>query len=118
MSPTGHDVGRLSGDAAGAVELYEAHLVATLEGRSLHGLHIVIDCANGAASAIAPEVLWARAEVIVRYDAPDGVNINEKCGSTHPNAAAAAVVAEAPTSVWRSTATPIGSSPSTRTAAS
>ncbi|HEY5385180.1 MAG TPA: phosphoglucosamine mutase [Acidimicrobiales bacterium] len=92
--PTGHDVGRLSADAAGAVELYEAHLVATLEGRRLDGLHIVIDCANGAASAIAPEVLAGLgAEVRALHDAPDGANINDRCGSTDPNELARSVVA-------------------------
>jgi phosphoglucosamine mutase len=92
--PTGHDVGHLSGDAAGAVELYEAHLVGTLEGRSLSGLHIVIDCANGAASAIAPEVLAGLgAEVRALHDAPDGANINDKCGSTDPTELARSVVA-------------------------
>jgi phosphoglucosamine mutase len=92
--PTGHGVGHLSGDAAGAVELYEAHLVATLEGRRLDGLHIVIDCANGAASAIAPEVLAGLgAEVRALHDAPDGANINDKCGSTDPSELARSVVA-------------------------
>jgi phosphoglucosamine mutase len=92
--PTGHGVGRMSADAAGAVELYEAHLVATLEGRRLDGLHIVVDCANGAASAIAPEVLAGLgAEVRALHDAPDGSNINDQCGSTDPGELARAVVA-------------------------
>ncbi|MGH6874542.1 MAG: phosphoglucosamine mutase, partial [Aestuariivirgaceae bacterium] len=51
----------------------------------LEGLRIVIDCANGAAYRVAPEALWELgAEVIVMGNAPDGFNINEKCGSTHP----------------------------------
>jgi phosphoglucosamine mutase len=92
--PTGLGVGCMSADAAGAVELYEAHLVATLEGRRLDGLHIVVDCANGAASAIAPEVLAGLgAEVRALHDAPDGANINDQCGSTDPGELARAVVA-------------------------
>jgi phosphoglucosamine mutase len=52
----------------------------------LEGLRIVIDCANGAAYRVAPEALWELgAEVIVMGNAPDGFNINEKCGSTHPD---------------------------------
>jgi phosphoglucosamine mutase len=91
--PTGHGVGRISVDP-GAFDLYQAHLTATLEGRRLDGLHIVLDCANGAASAIAPRVLGALgAEVRALHDAPDGSNINDKCGSTDPSELARAVVA-------------------------
>jgi phosphoglucosamine mutase len=91
--PTGHGVGRISADP-GAVELYEAHLVATLDGRRLDGLHIVVDCANGAASAIAPLVLAELgAEIRSLHDTPDGANINDKCGSTDPGELARAVVA-------------------------
>ena len=51
----------------------------------LTGLKIVIDCANGAAYKVAPTVLWELgAEVIPLAVAPDGFNINDKCGSTHP----------------------------------
>ena len=78
----------------GPCELYQSHLVATLEGRRLDGLHIVLDCANGAASAIAPWVLAELgAEVRALHDAPDGANINDKCGSTDPGELARAVVA-------------------------
>ena len=60
----------------------------------LNGLKVVIDCANGAAHRTAPEVLWELgAEVIPVGVAPDGLNINRGCGSTHPQAAAEAVVA-------------------------
>jgi len=62
--------------------------------RRLEGLKVVIDCANGAAYKAAPEVLWELgAEVIPLGTAPDGFNINKDCGSTHPETAAAAVVA-------------------------
>jgi len=60
----------------------------------LDGLKVVIDCANGAAWSTAPQVLWELgADVIPVGVAPDGYNINRDCGSTHPEAAAAAVVA-------------------------
>lgn len=53
--------------------------------QSLNGLKIVIDCANGASYAIAPKILWELgAEVIAIGVEPNGFNINEKCGSTHP----------------------------------
>ncbi|WP_333830098.1 phosphoglucosamine mutase [Pararhodobacter sp.] len=63
-------------------------------GASLRGLKVVVDCANGAAYKAAPEVLWELgAEVIALGVAPDGFNINREVGSTHPRAAAEAVVA-------------------------
>jgi phosphoglucosamine mutase len=53
--------------------------------KNLNHLKIVIDCANGAAYSIAPKVLWELgAEVIEIGTSPNGFNINEKCGSTHP----------------------------------
>ena len=58
-------------------------------GRRLDGLRIVLDCANGAAYRTAPAVLWELgAEVIALGVEPNGFNINEDCGSTHPEAAA------------------------------
>lgn len=52
---------------------------------SLAGLRIVIDCANGAAYKVAPAALWELgAEVITINNEPNGFNINEECGSTHP----------------------------------
>ncbi|WP_157016510.1 phosphoglucosamine mutase [Mesorhizobium xinjiangense] len=52
---------------------------------SLAGLRIVIDCANGAAYKVAPAALWELgAEVIAINDEPNGLNINDDCGSTHP----------------------------------
>lgn len=62
-------------------------------GARLSGLKVVIDCANGAAYKAAPEVLWELgAEVVALGVAPDGHNINRDLGSTHPQAAARAVV--------------------------
>lgn len=52
---------------------------------SLSGLRIVVDCANGAGYKVAPAALWELgAEVIAINDEPNGFNINEDCGSTHP----------------------------------
>ena len=63
------------------------------QGRSLQGLKVVIDCANGAAYRTAPEVLWELgAEVIPVGVSPNGLNINENCGSTYTDTAAEAVV--------------------------
>lgn len=59
----------------------------------LDGLRIVVDCANGAAYQVAPAALWELgAEVIALGVSPDGININESCGSTHPAALQAKVV--------------------------
>ncbi len=70
-----------------ADEPYQGFLVGSLDGRGLDGLSVVIDCANGAASHIAPTVLEALgARVDVLSAEPDGRNINAGCGSTHPEA--------------------------------
>lgn len=63
-------------------------------GLRLDGLKVVIDCANGAAYKAAPDVLWELgAEVIAIGVSPNGTNINDRCGSTHTETAAEAVVA-------------------------
>jgi phosphoglucosamine mutase len=82
--PAGTGVG-VASELKGGVEEYVTHVVATLEGRKLDGLHVVVDCANGAAFRAAPRILrelGARVEVL--HAAPDGANINADCGSTHP----------------------------------
>ncbi|MGH8897847.1 MAG: phosphoglucosamine mutase [Egibacteraceae bacterium] len=90
--PTGAAVGRVQ-QRHEAVEDYTAHLVATAGGVELSGLSVVIDCANGAASEVAPTVLRRLGcEVTVIHALPDGTNINDGCGSTHPDVVAAAVV--------------------------
>ncbi len=62
------------------------------KGLTLQGMRIVLDCANGAAYKVAPEVLWELgAEVIPLGDNPDGININQDCGSTAPEAMCRAV---------------------------
>jgi phosphoglucosamine mutase len=83
--PVGAAVGTISHVEGRATERYEATVAASLEGRTLAGLRIVLDCANGAASDVAPEVFGRTgADVTVIHAAPDGSNINERCGSTHP----------------------------------
>jgi phosphoglucosamine mutase len=64
------------------------------KGRRLEGLKVVIDCAHGAAHRTAPEVLWELGATVIPLGiAPNGLNINDGLGSTHPQAAAEAVVA-------------------------
>ena len=61
----------------------------------LDGLKIVVDCANGAAYHVAPEALWELgADVVALGIAPNGTNINDRCGSTHPQALQARVIEE------------------------
>jgi phosphoglucosamine mutase len=60
----------------------------------LDGLKVALDCAHGAAYHVAPEALWELgAEVVAIGVAPDGTNINDECGSTHPQALSELVVA-------------------------
>ena len=82
LSPTGAGVGRIK-RFADAEDRYVMHLLSTLD-RDLTGLHVVIDCAHGAASGISPRVFRdAGATVTVIGDDPDGLNINSGYGSTH-----------------------------------
>jgi phosphoglucosamine mutase len=68
----------------GAVAAYARHL-AEIAGDAFSGLRLGIDCANGSASVIAPDLFRSLgADVTVLFDAPDGANINDGCGSTHP----------------------------------
>jgi len=67
----------------GAKESYIQNLLKSLDS-NLSGLKVVVDCANGAASFVAPELLKrAGAEVIAISASPNGLNINDNCGSTH-----------------------------------
>jgi phosphoglucosamine mutase len=80
--PADMDAGQTIEDTQ-AREKYISFLLSTIES-SFNGLKIVVDCANGAASFVAPEVLRrAGAEVIAISASPNGLNINENCGSTH-----------------------------------
>jgi phosphoglucosamine mutase len=89
--PTGAAVGRVS-TYDEAVERYAAHLVSTLP-RGLEGIRVVLDCAHGAAHAAGPQALRdAGAEVVAICAEPDGLNINDGCGSTHLDVLQKAVV--------------------------
>jgi phosphoglucosamine mutase len=90
--PVGGDVGRVT-PYARSVEEYSDYLLRTVD-TSLAGLKVVLDCANGAASVVGPHTLRAAgADVLAINDDPDGLNINERCGSTHLDAAREAVLA-------------------------
>jgi phosphoglucosamine mutase len=91
--PTGARVGRIrSYDAA--VSDYAGHLVSTLD-RPLNGIKVLLDCAHGAAFRAGPLALRdAGAEVVAISAEPDGLNINDGCGSTHLEVLQAAVVRE------------------------
>ncbi|GAA3816850.1 phosphoglucosamine mutase [Nocardioides panacisoli] len=80
--PTGAAVGRVTPYGPTVAE-YAAHLVSTLD-KPLTGLKVVLDCAHGAASVVGPRALRdAGAEVVAIGAEPDGLNINDGCGSTH-----------------------------------
>ena len=91
LTPLGAEVGRVT-RFSDAEDRYLIHLLGTMKQR-LEGLKIVIDCANGAASAISPQAFAdAGAKVLVIGADPDGNNINAGYGSTHLSALQAAVV--------------------------
>ena len=92
--PTGSEVGRVK-EMADAYEAYLAHLLETVNTGALKRLKIVVDCANGASSFVAPEAYRrAGAEVVAIFNEPDGWNINDDCGSTHLHQLRAAVIRE------------------------
>ncbi len=91
LQPTGGDVGRVT-QFSDAEDRYVMHLLASLPHR-LDGLHVVVDCAHGAASGVSPETFRnAGAKVTVIGADPDGININDGVGSTHLDKLAAEVV--------------------------
>ncbi len=73
---------------------YQERLVGLLEGRRLSDLAVALDCANGAAAAVAPEVFAASGARVVATvgTTPEGTNINDRCGSTDPSALVSAVL--------------------------
>jgi phosphoglucosamine mutase len=80
---TGMEVGRRVG-ALNALAEYKEFLLGTTD-TSLRGLKIVLDCAHGAASVVGPRAFQELgATVVPYYNTPDGININDNCGSTHP----------------------------------
>ncbi|MGI8700271.1 MAG: phosphoglucosamine mutase [Nocardioidaceae bacterium] len=89
--PVGDAVGRVT-DLDDALQRYADHLREAAP-TPLTGLRVVLDCADGAASLVAPDVFASLgAEVVAIHASPDGLNINEGCGSTHLQPLRAAVV--------------------------
>ena len=83
VGTTGRQVGRIR-RFADAEDRYILHLLSTLAGTSLAGIHVVLDCAHGAAAGISPQVFTdAGAQLSVIGNDPDGFNINDGIGSTH-----------------------------------
>ncbi|MBH0053328.1 phosphoglucosamine mutase [Salinibacterium sp. NG253] len=92
LAPTGIEVGRIR-RFADAEDRYVVHLLSTLPNQ-LDGIHVVLDCAHGAAAGVSPQVFTdAGAKVTVIGADPDGININEGVGSTHLDNLASAVLA-------------------------
>jgi phosphoglucosamine mutase len=89
--PVGDDIGRLR-QRHDLLDRYVDHLAGTIS-QPLTGLRVVVDCANGSASPVSPALL-ARlgCDTIAINAAPDGLNINDGCGSTYPDVVARAVV--------------------------
>jgi phosphoglucosamine mutase len=92
--PVGGYVGRVR-DEREPVSRYVSHLTSTV-GASLTGLRVVVDCAEGAAFIAGPQAfIEAGAQVVAIHDTPNGLNINDGCGSTDLGPLKEAVVAEA-----------------------
>ncbi len=88
--PVGDRIGRVH-DLLDGADHYMNHLVGAIPHR-LEGLKVVVDCANGAASEAVDAYTRAGAETIVIHANPDGININQECGSTHLDSLRAAVL--------------------------
>lgn len=92
LAPTGAGIGRVR-TVTDAADRYLAHL-ATASSHSAAGLTVVVDCAHGAASVVAPAAYQAVGAKVVTINAqPDGLNINDDCGSTHLDGLQKAVIA-------------------------
>jgi phosphoglucosamine mutase len=90
--PVGADVGVVERDCS-LGDLYASHLEETVGNMRFDGLRVLLDCANGAASSIAPRIFRdLGADVVVINACPDGLNINRDCGSLHPKNMLNAVV--------------------------
>lgn len=84
-TPTGAAVGTITA-LPDAVGFHRDRIVAAVEGERLDGLKVVLDCANGAASVLGPAAFTTLgADVVAIHASPDGMNINDRCGSTHPD---------------------------------
>ncbi len=91
---SGAELGRIIEPEESPVALYKEFVKSTFDG-DLKGIKLVLDCANGASFVAAENVFTElEAEVKVIADKPDGININDNCGSTHPEALGEAVLRE------------------------
>ncbi|MGH3782595.1 MAG: phosphoglucosamine mutase [Pseudonocardiaceae bacterium] len=91
--PTGSRIGRVR-DVPEAAGRYVDHLLLATP-HSLDGIRVVVDCANGAASSVAPRAYRrAGADVVALHAEPDGININDGCGSAHLDDLRVAVLAQ------------------------
>lgn len=92
LRPVGDGLGRVV-DARDAEDCYLRHLREAIGTTKLDGLTVVVDCAHGAASAVAPQAYRAAGATVIAINAdPDGLNINDGCGSTHLDVVRAAVL--------------------------
>jgi phosphoglucosamine mutase len=92
VRPQGRDVGRIVWRLDGPRLYAEFLKSAVSEGLDLSGLRIAVDCANGASSGLLPSVLESFGAQVIPINAePDGLNINDECGSLHPEAVARVV---------------------------
>ncbi|MFD3507641.1 phosphoglucosamine mutase [Nocardia sp. NPDC058666] len=85
VRPTGAGIGRVRGDytVEGTHERYVEHLLEST-GQDLSALTVVVDCAHGAGSEVAPQVYREAGATVIAINAePNGLNINDRCGSTH-----------------------------------
>ena len=90
VAPTGSGVGTAT-RVAGAIDWYVVRALRTIT-EDIAGMRVVIDCANGATYGAAPRVLREfGVDLIVIHDAPNGTNINDRCGATDPSDLAATV---------------------------
>lgn len=90
---TGQDIGKVIECGAECVNLYLNYLVSTVE-EDLSSLKVLVDCANGASSVTADRLFHKlNMKVDIIHDDPDGVNINDHCGSTHLESLSAMVKA-------------------------
>lgn len=102
---TGEKLGRCLEADDDAADRYAAFLESTID-IDIKGVKLVLDCANGAAYKIA-EMVYSDlgADITVIGNEPDGVNINDKCGSTHPEKLQEEVLKQGAFLVWHTTAT-------------
>lgn len=91
--PTGAEVGSITTDSSGIIDGWIGTVIDSVEGRTLNGLKIALDCAHGSAFELGPRAFAELgAEVVVIGNSPNGTNINDGFGSTHPGALQQAVL--------------------------